>query len=347
MEQTPKISIIVPVYNVEEYLYYCIDSILAQTFTDFELLLIDDGSKDRSGEICDEYAKKDNRIHVFHKENSGVSSARNLGLDKAQGEWICFVDSDDNIEFNYLQTFIHLITVQIADCYVVGCNIIKDNTQKKLGLKDKYYTLEQIKDFIMDSRKVSIFGVPWNKLFKNKIIQKYRIRFDENISSYEDELFVMDYILNIKSILTSSHCTYNYVIRDIVSLSKKYIEINQHIQIADRLYKNGKKISSDSVYLRHLKENFSRHLLKSILCLYYTNNIFDRTKRIKILKRVIETAKTKGVGETLHEQLKRCKFLFFDEYMIDLEGYLLHLWYCLKSNMKRYIKRFKLFINFL
>ena len=94
---TPVLSIIVPVYNVEKYLARCIDSILAQTFTDFELILVDDGSTDNSGEICDEYAGKDPRIIVIHKENGGVSSARNHGLDIARGEYITFVDSDDQI----------------------------------------------------------------------------------------------------------------------------------------------------------------------------------------------------------------------------------------------------------
>ena len=89
------ISIIVPVYNSEQTLNRCIDSILGQTYRNFELLLINDGSKDRSGEICDEYARKDSRVKVFHKENGGVSSARNVGLDNARGEWITFCDSDD------------------------------------------------------------------------------------------------------------------------------------------------------------------------------------------------------------------------------------------------------------
>ena len=88
---SPIISVIVPVYNVEQYLPHCIDSILTQTFTDFEVLLIDDGSTDNSGRICDEYAKKDNRIRVFHKENGGVSSARNVGLDNAEGEFLGFL----------------------------------------------------------------------------------------------------------------------------------------------------------------------------------------------------------------------------------------------------------------
>ena len=105
----PKISVIVPVYNVEKYLCRCIDSILAQTFTDFELLLIDDGSKDSSGEICEEYAGKDARIRVFHRQNGGVSTARNLGIDKAKGEWIYFVDSDDVVLPSALGTFCSLI----------------------------------------------------------------------------------------------------------------------------------------------------------------------------------------------------------------------------------------------
>lgn len=91
----PMISVIVPVYNAEKYLQRCVDSILKQSFTDFEVLLIDDGSHDRSGELCDEYGDKDNRVRVFHKENGGVSSARNVGLDNALGDWLAFVDSDD------------------------------------------------------------------------------------------------------------------------------------------------------------------------------------------------------------------------------------------------------------
>ena len=99
------ISIIVPVYNTEQYLRRCIDSVLAQTYQDFELLLIDDGSKDSSGAICDEYAAQDTRVRVFHKANGGVSSARNVGLDHARGEWITFVDSDDEVKPNWLDLF--------------------------------------------------------------------------------------------------------------------------------------------------------------------------------------------------------------------------------------------------
>ena len=110
-----KISIITPVYNVEKYIHRCIDSILAQTFTDFELLLIDDGSKDNSGKICDEYAKSDKRIRVFHKENGGVSSARNLGVDEAKGEYISFIDPDDWIELNMYEEIFNFVDENNVD----------------------------------------------------------------------------------------------------------------------------------------------------------------------------------------------------------------------------------------
>ena len=99
------ISVVVPVHNTEKYLPRCIESLLEQDFYDFELLLIDDGSKDNSGKICDEYAKKDHRIQVHHKKNGGVSSARNVGIDMAKGKWICFVDSDDWVNKSYLSDF--------------------------------------------------------------------------------------------------------------------------------------------------------------------------------------------------------------------------------------------------
>ena len=124
MTSKPVVSIIVPVYNTEKFLHRCIDSILTQTYTDFELLLIDDGSKDSSGTICDEYAAKDVRVRVFHKENGGVSSARNMGLDNARGEWITFVDSDDWIDDNYLEALYGACIVSGSDIVFCGFRVV-------------------------------------------------------------------------------------------------------------------------------------------------------------------------------------------------------------------------------
>lgn len=119
----PLISIIVPVYNVEGTLNRCIDSILNQTFSDWELFLIDDGCTDKSGKICDEYASKDGRIKVFHKENGGVSSARNVGLDNAKGEWITFCDSDDFVYSDWLKNYVDNISEGIdLICQAFECD---------------------------------------------------------------------------------------------------------------------------------------------------------------------------------------------------------------------------------
>ena len=120
------ISIIVPCYNVERELSRCIDSILAQTYNNFELLLVEDGSPDQSGKICDEYAMKDSRIRVFHKPNGGVSSARNMGLDNAKGEWVCLIDGDDSIPQDALATYVQHISSDV-DLVMAGFEKINDH----------------------------------------------------------------------------------------------------------------------------------------------------------------------------------------------------------------------------
>lgn len=127
MRNNPKLSIIIPIYNAEQFIRRCIDSILEQTYTDFELLLIDDGSTDDSSRICDVYSENDSRIKVFHKKNGGVSSARNVGLDNANGEWIVFIDSDDAINNQYLSvTKKATVDLILTGCDYSGATYIKD-----------------------------------------------------------------------------------------------------------------------------------------------------------------------------------------------------------------------------
>lgn len=188
----PKISVIVPVYNVEKYLRRCVDSILAQTFTDFELLLIDDGSKDRSGEICDEYATKDERVRVFHKENGGVSSARNLGIKEAYGDYLWFVDSDDYVFTDSFDTIIKTIKTEEADVYEFAFA----RNEKKHSLSKKSFSLhcnDDIIRFYLSSPKFHL----WNKIFSKSIIKD--ILFIEGIAIGEDFLFISSVLNNAQS----------------------------------------------------------------------------------------------------------------------------------------------------
>lgn len=218
-----KISVIVPVYKVEKYIGECINSILAQTFKDFELILVDDGSPDKSGEICDSYAKNDNRIKVFHKKNGGVSSARNFGIDKAVGEWLCFIDSDDTILPTYLEDF-ELDKVK-SDIYMQGYVKVKESRI----IETHDFTKCKESDFaniLAYSEDNNIINSPCFKLYKSSIVNTNRVRFDIRTSYGEDHLFSLDYCRYISSAhFTLSH-GYNYRISVGESLSHRRIPLD-------------------------------------------------------------------------------------------------------------------------
>lgn len=216
----PIISVIVPVYNVEKYLSRCIDSILDQTFTNFELLLIDDGSNDYSGKICDEYAEKDNRIRVFHKKNGGVSSARNVGLDNAKGEWITFCDSDDYVYPLWLECFIKNMALS-PDLIITGfiAQTPDGNKQRKYIKTNQLTVPEAITSLMKDD----IFGYLWCKCFKTEIIKLSNIKFNEQYVIWEDVLFIYQYLCHSYKVVNDSSTNYYYYQPD---FNKKYKEIN-------------------------------------------------------------------------------------------------------------------------
>ncbi len=180
--ENPKISIIVPVYNVEKYIRRCLDSISAQTFTDWECICVDDGTPDASGKICDEYAQKDSRFVVIHKENGGVSSARNVGLDAAKGEWICFCDSDDWVEKEMLEILYNASIENNAEVTLGGYYLTDDNKKYDTILPHEGL-LSMPKDF------VTKWQGPWAKLIKKSVLPKDNIRFPEGITLAEDLFF--------------------------------------------------------------------------------------------------------------------------------------------------------------
>lgn len=215
------ISIIVPVYNAAPYLDQCIQSILAQTYTDFELLLINDGSTDQSGAICDQYALQDARIQVFHQQNAGVSAARNLGLDHAKGEWITFVDSDDWISDNYFKVADLNLDSRI-DCIFV--NIIKKHPEKIINITNFRDDEIDIDTFFENYSLHPHFFGPTGKFFKNEILNKYKLRFDESLSYGEDNLFNCNYFIFTRFIKFQADI--NYIISPINGLSTAVANLN-------------------------------------------------------------------------------------------------------------------------
>ena len=197
------ISVIVPVYNVEKYIRNCLDSIINQTYKDLEIILVDDGSTDNSGAICDEYAQKDSRIKVIHKQNGGQSSARNVGLKNATGEFIGFVDSDDTIELNAYEKLVFAIDgVDLAIC---GHSVVNDN-----GTTTNSKGKEKVLDY--DDLWKEIFGrlnnAVWNKLFCKELLDG--IEFNQNFAHGEDLIFNILYLQKAKSGRFIDMPLYNY-----------------------------------------------------------------------------------------------------------------------------------------
>lgn len=195
MEHNLLFSLIVPVYNVSKYLHQCLDSIINQTYSNIEIILVNDGSSDYSGRICDEYANKDKRIKTIHTENKGVSSARNLGLSIAKGNYIAFIDSDDWIEKDAIEKIEKQIKTYSYDLILYGVSRDTLHGQFPLytGLVETSYTLkDQMNDILPYLVKNEIINAPF-KVYKHDLIKDNNIKFDTNFSLAEDYLFNIDF----------------------------------------------------------------------------------------------------------------------------------------------------------
>ena len=192
-----EITIIVPVYNVEKYIRRCMDSLLAQTFENIEILLIDDGSKDSSGTICDEYALKDDRVKVFHKKNGGVSSARNVGLDNATGTYIMFCDPDDYVDPAWCEKLYNSI---VNGGLYSACGYSIVSSENGVVLRENAPNFSATSNMPLNSEYLlflynhGLFRMVWNAIFKNSIIKTHNLRFREEYSRAEDTLFAVEYL---------------------------------------------------------------------------------------------------------------------------------------------------------
>lgn len=207
-----RISVIVPVYNAERYLDKCIASILAQSFSDFELVLINDGSTDNSGEICNNFAKKDSRIKVIHKENGGASSARNAGMEIAAGDYIAFVDCDDYVETDFLEQLYKIIANTDSDLAVSGCVWEQHGGLEYRRNPAATYTKREYIDAVCTEKiaYITAYG-PCCKLYKTSFLQENGITFDTAYKLSEDRLFNLDVMACMHRAVSTDYVGYHYV----------------------------------------------------------------------------------------------------------------------------------------
>ncbi len=231
----PTISIIVPVYNVEKYLHQCLDSILAQTFTDWECILVDDGSKDNSGHICDEYAGKDGRFKVVHKLKEGVSSARNNGINNAKGTFITFLDADDSMNKKALD---HMLSGRDYSLVVIGHENFGCVNKKEGPAVKKLLSIECDLSVEWDKDPNAFWWFVWGKLYRTDIIKENDIKFHVGMKYLEDFCFVMDYL----SCVDNVYMIPSYDIRHLIEPTKydkykmNYSELKVHMTIHEKCF---------------------------------------------------------------------------------------------------------------
>lgn len=283
----PKISIIIPVYNTEKYISECLDSIIMQSFSDWECILVNDGSTDNSRTICEKYAIKDKRFKVFNKENGGVSTARNAGLEKSTGEWITFVDSDDIIA----PTFIEGLYAPIAqgeqiDFVHGGCTNYKEGRPTSINQEYEYFIGEN-KEILFNQAR----GLTVSKLFKSDIIRSWQgnqpLIFDIEMKIAEDMAFTLDYIINIHKFAFVPEKGYFYRLDNMSSATKSLKLPNYKYEKAafDHLYASTERYISanglsdeQSIYRRTQR---AVGLLAFIESLYY--NSLTKKDRLKMI----------------------------------------------------------------
>ena len=329
------LSVIVPVFNVERYLHKCIKSIADQTFADLEIILVNDGSTDSSPQICDDFAKNDSRVKVIHIKNSGVSMARNIGIEKATGEYITFVDSDDWLELSMYKKMLE-INSQKGQIDVIMCDFtnIRERTTEEVSadIRKGFYSKNQIIQELYPTLLVTEnFGrIPiisvWSCLFKSTLLKENKILFDADLKYSEDYLFMAEIMTKAYAFYyLKDHYFYNYLQYE-TSRSKKYQPMWW-----DNLSLLNKKLNS--LLENNQEYNFTRqvklqllHSVQLILNSIYVNKEINYNKKLQMISFIMNRNELKTAFSNLKFNQQRTSqkvVLFFIKNSMSLT-YLLH-----------------------
>jgi len=321
-------SIIIPVYNAEKFLSRCIESVLNQTFNNFELILINDGSTDNSGKVCDKYALQDNRIKIFHQKNSGVSAARNLGLENVQGEWVLFIDADDWVESNCLEIINNKIQFTEADLYRFGLRRLNDEKIRYVGCPPN--TVKDNKSFIK-SKNYRPTGCTY--AFKNSIIKEWNFRFPIELKRAEDQTFLLKYISKIRNVVLINKILYNY-------WDHPDSTVNQQTDIHSTM----SNILAANDVLNFCKQNnvdkfFYGHPVKVLYTDFFCYHLKMQNRNNKVLQKLYRTEYKKTIK--IYPELKKNRFFRMAYYNISLAETILHKKAQIKNKIKKIFSKNK------
>lgn len=311
------VSVIIPVYNAASYLSRSVGSVLNQSFDNWELILVDDGSSDNSGILCDEFSQKDNRIRAFHQPNGGASSARNAGIEKARGIYLCFIDADDSVSPHYLEDLVEdMVLEKDIDLVIQGIHKLFHD-----GRTQEYIPQSKICHMTEDCRLYySIYQHlgPCSKLFRLDIIKKYHLNFNANLVVAEDYDFLLRYLLHSQKLHVSNKANYYYYSND-GSLSSRIYSFEQEYNV----YHNAYYLSAEfSHKYKHGKWfSFPSFLLSRTLMSNYLN-VYNRKERMEHLNRFskeeLNNFSHNFKADTLFLKLVRFLFTHRNNYILDI-----------------------------
>ena len=299
MEAFPQITIVVPLYNAQPYIEKCLDSIFNQTIKDIECIVVDDGSTDNGFDLCLDYSRKENRLRVFHIEKSGVCKARNIGIKEARGNWITFIDSDDYIDSDYLESFMSFLHPETFCVHRALKKIHVDGHIEEIGISNKnvYASNNSSDNYILLNKNFLLLASSCFKMFSKDILRRNNIAFDESITCVEDRIFVADYLLadEVKGITFIDECGYNYVMHEGSSTTvtpplRMYADASLRwyhlIEKLNRKY----NILESNIILKQ-KKYIKNQLIDVTLSLFKHSgfNLSDRFQLYKHLKAIIVT----------------------------------------------------------
>ena len=306
------VSIIIPCYNIEKHVTKCIDSVLNQSFVDFELLLINDGSTDHTGDACEKYAEQDSRIKVFHQKNAGVSAARNLGLQQATGDLLIFIDGDDYIKKDYIE--------QLVNNYVEGnwliCGMINVRNENPIDNKDFQSLLDIYPQRIMsksnfiDLLKYYSFSSPCARIYSAKIIKDNNLKFNVNVTYQEDLLFNLEYVQFIEQVKLVDYFGYCYVAHSESSTTGFHESFKQGDQLLKLLLEYCEK-SGDH---RILQEFIFQTVMREISNIMHEKSPKEKKQKIEEIKVVLKSTSYQFIqsyikNSTVNSLLKKLLFL--------------------------------------
>ncbi len=318
MIENIKISIVIPVYNCEDKLNRCIESVLNQSYCNFEIIIVDDGSIDNSYNICLKLQEKDTRIRLFHQKNKGASAARNYGLSKVEGDYVMFIDADDFIEFDMLITFIDAVKETNADYIMTSFYIDKYGVDGKFIstkhalIRERLITSnDQIPGSIIDLIESERINAPWGKLIKSSIIKEFNLKMPEHIILQEDLFFNIKVLSYVNVILVIDKPKYHYTIGSQESLTSRYFEKKFEMtdEVYNAIYDFYDLRCNDDTLLSRVKYIYIKNVYAGIINLFHPKCSLNRKEKMQYIRNIISSDKFNLIVNSAHKSGIKYKVL--------------------------------------